>query len=189
MSAWSSSCSINAGSARASSTCDTARGRETSLTWRGRSVGCARAAGPVHGRDPVPEPRAIEEPGADRTARSGNLEERGLPRRPRPVPGRARAVCARLLRGRVRGTGLKTTMVQGNHSMNHERGTIRGLHYQASLAVEAKLFRCTRAPPTTSSSICGRTPRLTRSASASSSARRAAGPSMYRSCAPPATRP
>lgn len=38
--------------------------------------------------------------------------------------------------------GLTTRISQCNLSFNHRRGTVRGLHYQAEPAVEAKLIRC-----------------------------------------------
>lgn len=40
--------------------------------------------------------------------------------------------------------GLATEFVQCNVSFNRSRGTLRGLHYQASPHAEAKLVRCTR---------------------------------------------
>ena len=40
--------------------------------------------------------------------------------------------------------GLATRMVQGNLSCNRRRGTLRGMHYQASPHEEAKLVRCRR---------------------------------------------
>jgi len=38
--------------------------------------------------------------------------------------------------------GLASAMVQTNLSFNRQRGTIRGLHYQAEPMPERKLFRC-----------------------------------------------
>jgi dTDP-4-dehydrorhamnose 3,5-epimerase len=38
--------------------------------------------------------------------------------------------------------GLVTRISQCNLSFNHRRGTVRGLHYQAEPAPEAKLVRC-----------------------------------------------
>ena len=38
--------------------------------------------------------------------------------------------------------GLTTRISQCNLSFNHQRGTVRGLHYQAEPAGEAKLVRC-----------------------------------------------
>jgi dTDP-4-dehydrorhamnose 3,5-epimerase len=38
--------------------------------------------------------------------------------------------------------GLTTRISQCNLSFNHRRGTLRGLHYQAEPAAEAKLVRC-----------------------------------------------
>lgn len=40
--------------------------------------------------------------------------------------------------------GLAGTMVQTNLSFSNQRGTLRGMHYQAPPAQEAKLIRCTR---------------------------------------------
>jgi dTDP-4-dehydrorhamnose 3,5-epimerase len=40
--------------------------------------------------------------------------------------------------------GLSDSMVQANVSFNHERGTLRGLHYQAAPHQEAKIIRCSR---------------------------------------------
>jgi len=40
--------------------------------------------------------------------------------------------------------GLNPKLVQCNISFNHEKGTLRGLHYQASPYEEAKLVRCTK---------------------------------------------
>lgn len=39
--------------------------------------------------------------------------------------------------------GLNSRLVQCNISFNNKRGTIRGIHYQASPYQEAKLVRCT----------------------------------------------
>jgi dTDP-4-dehydrorhamnose 3,5-epimerase len=40
--------------------------------------------------------------------------------------------------------GLEPRFVQCNVSLNHKRGTLRGLHYQAVPSAEAKLVRCTQ---------------------------------------------
>jgi dTDP-4-dehydrorhamnose 3,5-epimerase len=40
--------------------------------------------------------------------------------------------------------GLETKVAQANISYNRHAGTIRGLHWQAAPALEAKYFRCTR---------------------------------------------
>jgi dTDP-4-dehydrorhamnose 3,5-epimerase len=40
--------------------------------------------------------------------------------------------------------GLNGQIVQCNISRNHQRGTLRGLHYQTGPHKEAKLVRCTR---------------------------------------------
>ena len=50
----------------------------------------------------------------------------------------ARGFCAEEFAAR----GLPATVAQANVSYNHERGTVRGLHYQVEPAPEAKLFRC-----------------------------------------------
>ena len=40
--------------------------------------------------------------------------------------------------------GLDVDWVQDNHSMSHETGTLRGLHYQSPPHAQAKLVRCGR---------------------------------------------
>jgi dTDP-4-dehydrorhamnose 3,5-epimerase len=40
--------------------------------------------------------------------------------------------------------GLETRVAQANISYNRRAGTVRGLHWQAAPAYEAKYFRCTR---------------------------------------------
>jgi dTDP-4-dehydrorhamnose 3,5-epimerase len=40
--------------------------------------------------------------------------------------------------------GLNPSLVQCNISVNHSKGTMRGVHYQADPHGEAKLVRCTR---------------------------------------------
>ena len=40
--------------------------------------------------------------------------------------------------------GLACDFVQDNHSLSHERGTLRGLHFQAPPHAQAKLVRCGR---------------------------------------------
>ena len=52
----------------------------------------------------------------------------------------ARTYCRRELEDR----GLDPTVVQCNISVNHARGTVRGMHYQAAPNEEIKLVRCTR---------------------------------------------
>lgn len=52
----------------------------------------------------------------------------------------ARAWCRREFEAR----GLNPRLVQCNISYNAERGTLRGMHYQAPPHEEAKLVRCTR---------------------------------------------
>ena len=52
----------------------------------------------------------------------------------------ARAFCAQAFRE----AGLALDVVQCNTSFNRERGTLRGLHYQAEPEAETKLVRCTR---------------------------------------------
>jgi dTDP-4-dehydrorhamnose 3,5-epimerase len=39
--------------------------------------------------------------------------------------------------------GLVSSFVQSNISLNHKKGTVRGLHYQMPPACEVKLVRCT----------------------------------------------
>src|SRR5688572_11104304 len=38
--------------------------------------------------------------------------------------------------------GLVTEFVQGNHSYNRQRGTVRGMHFQLAPHGEVKLVRC-----------------------------------------------
>ena len=52
----------------------------------------------------------------------------------------ARTFCQREFEER----GLESAVVQCNVSFNHRRGTVRGMHYQASPAQEVKLVRCTQ---------------------------------------------
>jgi dTDP-4-dehydrorhamnose 3,5-epimerase len=52
----------------------------------------------------------------------------------------ARAFCAREMDKH----GLASRIAQCNLSTNHERGTLRGMHYQVAPATETKLIRCTR---------------------------------------------
>jgi dTDP-4-dehydrorhamnose 3,5-epimerase len=52
----------------------------------------------------------------------------------------ARTFCAREFEEH----GLKPAVVQCNMSYNHLKATMRGMHYQAHPAPEAKLVRCTR---------------------------------------------
>ncbi|MDV2990608.1 MAG: dTDP-4-dehydrorhamnose 3,5-epimerase [Chroococcidiopsis sp. SAG 2025] len=40
--------------------------------------------------------------------------------------------------------GLEITNVQCSIAFNHKKGTLRGMHYQAAPATEAKLVRCTQ---------------------------------------------
>jgi len=40
--------------------------------------------------------------------------------------------------------GLNQTVVQANVSVNEQRGTLRGMHYQAAPHQEVKVVRCTR---------------------------------------------
>ena len=51
----------------------------------------------------------------------------------------ARAWC----REEFRSNGLPDTMVQASISFNTQKGTVRGLHYQAAPSREGKLVRCT----------------------------------------------
>jgi dTDP-4-dehydrorhamnose 3,5-epimerase len=52
----------------------------------------------------------------------------------------ARTYCAREFEAH----NLISSFVQCNTSFNYQRGTLRGLHYQAPPHLEAKLVRCTR---------------------------------------------
>jgi len=52
----------------------------------------------------------------------------------------ARTFCARDFAEQ----GLKPAVAQTSVSFNHRRGTLRGMHWQAPPAAEAKLVRCTR---------------------------------------------
>jgi dTDP-4-dehydrorhamnose 3,5-epimerase len=40
--------------------------------------------------------------------------------------------------------GIDVEFVQDNHSLSHEKGTLRGLHFQAPPAAQGKLVRCGR---------------------------------------------
>jgi len=44
----------------------------------------------------------------------------------------------------ARGHGVDLKIVQAKISFNHAKGTVRGMHWQAAPALEAKLIRCTR---------------------------------------------
>jgi dTDP-4-dehydrorhamnose 3,5-epimerase len=46
--------------------------------------------------------------------------------------------------GRFRAAGISADFVQDNHSLSRERGTVRGLHYQAPPFAQAKLVRVLR---------------------------------------------
>lgn len=70
-------------------------------------------------------------PGAFRIRLNPIIDERGL---------FARRFCAETFRDK----GLETDFVQRSVSFNIRRGTLRGLHYQASPHMETKLVRCTR---------------------------------------------
>jgi dTDP-4-dehydrorhamnose 3,5-epimerase len=52
----------------------------------------------------------------------------------------ARTFCAREFASR----GLNAAVAQRSTSLNHLRGTLRGLHYQLAPHAECKLIRCTR---------------------------------------------
>jgi dTDP-4-dehydrorhamnose 3,5-epimerase len=52
----------------------------------------------------------------------------------------ARSFCAREFESH----GLSLGVVQSNVAFTYQKGTVRGLHYQASPAAETKLMRCTR---------------------------------------------
>jgi dTDP-4-dehydrorhamnose 3,5-epimerase len=45
---------------------------------------------------------------------------------------------------RMREIGLRTVFVQDNHSYSHQKGVIRGLHFQDAPMDQAKLVRCSR---------------------------------------------
>ena len=47
-------------------------------------------------------------------------------------------------RARLAELGIGLEFVQDNHSMSHEAGTVRGLHFQAPPHAQAKLVRCGR---------------------------------------------
>ena len=46
--------------------------------------------------------------------------------------------------GQFAAAGMPTVWPQCNTSLNHRRGTLRGLHYQAAPRPDPKLVRCTR---------------------------------------------
>lgn len=52
----------------------------------------------------------------------------------------ARTFCAREFEAH----GLKPAVAQANLSLNHRKGTLRGMHYQAPPVAETKLVRCGR---------------------------------------------
>jgi dTDP-4-dehydrorhamnose 3,5-epimerase len=52
----------------------------------------------------------------------------------------ARTFCRREFEAR----GLNPDLVQCSISFNHQRATLRGMHYQSAPHAEAKLVRCTR---------------------------------------------
>ena len=47
-------------------------------------------------------------------------------------------------RRRYEDLGINIEFVQDNHSLSHTTGTLRGLHFQAPSAAQAKLVRCGR---------------------------------------------
>ena len=47
-------------------------------------------------------------------------------------------------RQRMRDAGIDVDFVQDNHSLSHEVGTLRGLHFQSLPHAQAKLVRCGR---------------------------------------------
>jgi dTDP-4-dehydrorhamnose 3,5-epimerase len=54
--------------------------------------------------------------------------------------GFARSFCARIFEE----NGLSPTIAQCNVSINHGKGTLRGMHFQVEPATESKLVRCVR---------------------------------------------
>ena len=52
----------------------------------------------------------------------------------------ARAFC----QNEFRDHGLKPNIAQANVAFNHQKGTLRGMHFQYPPAAETKLVRCTR---------------------------------------------
>jgi dTDP-4-dehydrorhamnose 3,5-epimerase len=74
---------------------------------------------------------ALPIPGAYRIAIEPITDERGF---------FARTFCAETFRAQ----GLPTDFVQRSVSFNARRGTLRGLHYQASPHAESKIVRCLR---------------------------------------------
>lgn len=51
----------------------------------------------------------------------------------------ARTFCA----SELADSGLENRFVQGNHSFNHKRGTLRGMHFQHPPHAEVKIVSCT----------------------------------------------
>jgi len=47
-------------------------------------------------------------------------------------------------KSRLEKAGIRADFVQDNHSLSHQMGTIRGLHFQAPPHAQAKLVRCGR---------------------------------------------
>jgi dTDP-4-dehydrorhamnose 3,5-epimerase len=74
--------------------------------------------------------RELTLPGVFEVTMEPNLDQRGF---------FARSWCAREFAEH----GLNPRLVQCNVSFNERRGTLRGMHYQASPFGEAKLVRCT----------------------------------------------
>jgi dTDP-4-dehydrorhamnose 3,5-epimerase len=74
--------------------------------------------------------RALDIPGAYLIEPERKADRRGF---------FARTYCRNELEER----GLDPTVVQCNISVNHHRGTVRGMHYQADPYPEIKLVRCT----------------------------------------------
>ena len=52
--------------------------------------------------------------------------------------------CETYSKRRYEDLGINAEFVQDNHSLSHTTGTLRGLHFQAPLAAQAKLIRCGR---------------------------------------------
>jgi dTDP-4-dehydrorhamnose 3,5-epimerase len=63
---------------------------------------------------------------------------------PEPIADERGFFARTFCRDEFAANGLNPELAQANVSFNHHRGTLRGMHYQASPYEEAKLVRCTR---------------------------------------------